>query len=83
MPPDQIASIIRDREVAVQTAKKYDREIEQAISKAELTRQEMLAQQNKEKVEAETARIRAVIKAEQDQAVLLTEANQGLEVAKL
>ena len=82
-PPDEIASVIRDREVAVQNALKFDQQIEQAKSKAELVKQEMLAQQNKEKVEADTARIRAVILAEQDQSVKLTVANQDLEVAKL
>lgn len=82
-PPDEIASIIREREVAVQTAKKYEEQIEQAKSKAELTKQEMLALQNRERVQAETEKIRAVIQAEQDQAVRLTAARQGLEVAKL
>lgn len=82
-PPDEIASIIRDREVAVQTAKKYEQQIEQAKSMAELTKQEMLAQQNKEKVEADTVRIRAVIAAQQGQAVRVTAANQELGVARL
>lgn len=82
-PPDEIASVIREREVAVQTARKFEQQIEQAKSKAELTRQEMLAQQNKEKVEADTARIRAVISARQDQAVQLTKANRELEVSRL
>jgi regulator of protease activity HflC (stomatin/prohibitin superfamily) len=82
-PPDQIASIIRDREVAVQETKKYEQEISQAKSKAELGRQEMLAEQQKEKVEADTAKLRAVIKAKQDQSVRLVSANKDLEVAKL
>ena len=82
-PPDQIASVIRDRELAVQTVRKYEQQIEQAKSKAELTKQEMLAQQNKEKVEADTVRIRALIQARQDQAVRSTAANRELEVAKL
>jgi len=82
-PPDQIASIIRDREVAVQTAKKYEQQIEQAKSQAELTRQEMLAQQKKAKVEADTIKIKAVIKAQQEQSVKLTAANRELEVAKI
>jgi regulator of protease activity HflC (stomatin/prohibitin superfamily) len=83
LPPDAIASVIRDREVAVQNAKKFEQQIEQARSEAELARQEMLAQQNKEKVEAETTRIRAVIRAEQDLAVKVTAAQQQREVAKL
>jgi regulator of protease activity HflC (stomatin/prohibitin superfamily) len=82
-PPDEIASVIRDREVAVQNARKFEQQIEQAKSQAELTRQETLAQQNKEKVEADTARIRAVIGAKQDQSVRLTAAQQELGVAKL
>jgi regulator of protease activity HflC (stomatin/prohibitin superfamily) len=82
-PPDEIARIIRDREVAVQTAKMFERQIEQAKSKAELTRQEMLARQNKEKVEAETGKIKAVIKAGQEQEVRITAALKELEVAKL
>ncbi len=82
-PPDAIASIIREREVAVQDAVKYGQQIEQAKSEAELVKQEMLAVQNKEKVEADTRRIRAVIAAEQEREVRLTRANRDLEVAKL
>jgi regulator of protease activity HflC (stomatin/prohibitin superfamily) len=82
-PPDEIASIIRDREVAVQESKKYEQEISQAQSKAELVKQEMLAQQSREKVESDTARIRAVINAQQEQAVRVVWANKDLEVAKL
>lgn len=81
--PEEIASIIRDREIAVQSAKKYEQQIEQAKSKAELTRQEMLAVQNKEKVAADTARIRAVISAKQDQTVKTVAAQREMEVAKL
>jgi len=82
-PPDAIASIIREREVAVQDAVKYGQQIEQAKSEAELVKQEMLALQSKEKVEADTSRIRAVIGAEQEREVKLTRANRDLEVAKL
>ena len=81
--PDQIASIIRDRELAKQTAKMYDQQIEQAKSKAELTRQEMLAKQNEEKVKAETLQLQATILAKQEQQVKLTVAQQELAVAKL
>ncbi len=81
--PDQIAGINRDRELAVQDAAKYEQQIIQAKSKAELTKQEMLAIQSKEKVEADTKRIRAVIDAEQDQSVRLIAAKKELAVAKL
>ncbi|MBN1257933.1 MAG: hypothetical protein JXA52_09545 [Planctomycetes bacterium] len=81
--PDAIASISRDREMAVQESKKYDQQIEQAKSKAELVKQEMLAEQNKEKVQADTIRIRSVINADQGQAVRVIAAQKELEVAKL
>lgn len=81
--PDEIASINRDRELAVQDAAKYGQQIVQAKSKAELTKQEMLAIQNREKVEADTKRIRAVIDAEQDQSVRLISAQKELDVAKV
>lgn len=81
--PDQIASINRDRELAVQEAAKYEQQIVQAKSKAELTKQEMLAVQSREKVEADTKRIRAVIDAQQDQSVRLIAAEKELGVAKL
>jgi regulator of protease activity HflC (stomatin/prohibitin superfamily) len=81
--PDEIASINRDRELAVQDAAKYEQQIVQAKSKAELTKQEMLAIQSREKVEADTKRIRAVIDAEQDQSVRLIDAQKELDVAKV
>jgi regulator of protease activity HflC (stomatin/prohibitin superfamily) len=81
--PDEIASINRDRELAVQDAAKYEQQIVQAKSKAELTKQEMLAVQSREKVEADTKRIRAVIDAEQDQSVRLISAQKELDVAKV
>ncbi|HSR88323.1 MAG TPA: SPFH domain-containing protein [Pontiella sp.] len=81
--PDEIASINRDRELAVQDAAKYEQQIVQAKSKAELTKQEMLAIQNREKVEADTKRIRAVIDAEQDQSVRLIKAQKELDVAEV
>ncbi len=81
--PDEIASINRDRELAVQEAAKYEQQIIQAKSKAELTKQEMLAIQNREKVEADTKRIRAVIDAQQDQSVRLIAAQKELDVAKV
>jgi regulator of protease activity HflC (stomatin/prohibitin superfamily) len=81
--PDEIASINRDRELAVQDAAKYEQQIVQAKSKAELTKQEMLAIQSREKVEADTKRIRAVIDAQQDQSVRLIAAEKELGVARL
>ncbi len=82
-PPEEVAAIIREREVALQNQRKIEQQIEQARSQAELTRQEMLAEQTREKVESETAAIRARIQAEQVQSVRLTESGQRLEVARI
>ncbi len=82
-PPEEVTAIIREREVALQNQRKIGQQIEQAKSQAELTRQEMLAVQNREKVESETIAIRARIQAEQDQSVKLTSSQRELEVAKL
>lgn len=82
-PPEEVAAIIRERELALQNQRKIDQQIEQARSQAELLRQEMLADQNREKVEAETVAIRALIQAEQGQSVKLTESRQKLDVARI
>jgi len=82
-PPDQISSIIRERELATQKATMFEQQITQAQSEAELEKQRKLAIQNKEKVTAETAKLRAKIEAEQQAQVRLTSAQQNLEVAKL
>ena len=83
MPPQEIASIIRERQIAVQDRRKYEQQIAEAKSRAELAKQVELAVQNREKTEQETVKIRAVINAQQFQSVALTEANRNLEVAKL
>ncbi len=82
-PPEAIASVIREREVAVQNSKKFEQQIIQAQSRAELSKQEMLAQQNKEKVEADTVKILAVIQAEQNKSVKVVAAERELDVAKI
>jgi regulator of protease activity HflC (stomatin/prohibitin superfamily) len=83
IPPEDIAKLIRDREIAVQETRKFEQEIIQAKSKAELVRQETLADQNKAKVEAETAKLKATIEAEQRQAVDVIAAERELEVAQV
>ena len=82
-PPEAVAAIIREREVALQNQRKIEQQIEQARSQAELTRQEMLAVQYREKVESETSALRARIQAEQEQSVQLTSGSRELEVARL
>ena len=62
--PQEIAAIIRNRELATQEARKYTQEIVRARSEAELAKQKMLAEQNLKKVAANTAKITATIAAE-------------------
>lgn len=83
IPPNEVAAIIRRRELAFQDVKKIEQQIRQAKSRAELVRQEMLALQSARKVEAETVRMRAEISARQDQEVKGIAANRELEVAKI
>ncbi len=82
-PPQEIAEIIRNRELAQQEAKKFQQQIEQAKSAMELERQKMLALQNRTKVEAETQKITKEIEAKQQQMERLIAARTELEVANL
>ena len=81
--PQQVAAIIRKRELAVQEATKIDQQIVQAKSQAELERQRALAKQNKAKVDAETESIRAKISAEQHSEQDVIGAQAVLSIAKI
>lgn len=80
--PQEIASIIRERELAVQEGKMFEQQIVQAQSQAELGRQKALAAQNSAKVAAETQRIQQKIAAEQKQAEAVIAAQTQLEIAE-
>ena len=79
--PQEIAAIIRERELAVQEGKKFEQQIVQARSQAELGRQKALADQNSAKVAAETERIQQKIAAEQKRTEAVIAANTQLEIA--
>jgi len=81
--PQEVASIIRARELAVQEAKKIDQQIVQAKSQAELGKQKALAERNTKTVAAETDRIQRKIAAEQAQSVETIGAQTKLEVASV
>ena len=83
LPPQEIAEIIRNRELAEQEAKKFKQQIEQARSASALEQQRMLAQQRKSKVQAETARITAEIAAKQVQMQRTIAAKTDLETASI
>ena len=79
--PQEVAAIIRQRELAVQEGLKIEQQIVQAKSQAELERQKALAAQNSARVAAETDSIRAKIAAEQRSAEQVIAAQAKLEVA--
>ena len=81
--PQEVAAIIRKRELAVQEANKIDQQIVQAKSQAELEKQRALAKQNSAKVTAETESIRAKILAEQRSAEQVIAAQTQLDVASV
>ncbi len=83
MAPQQIASIIRDRELAAQESKRIEQQIVQAQSLAELEKQRALAEQNRLKVTADTERIRMTIGAEQVKVEKTIAAKTELDVAKI
>ena len=79
--PQEVAAIIRQRELAVQEGRKIEQQIVQAKSQAELERQRALAVQNSARVAAETESIRAKIAAEQRSAEQVIAAQTRLDVA--
>ncbi len=79
--PQEVAAIIRQRELAVQEGLKIEQQIVQAKSQAELERQRALAAQNSARVAAETKSIQAKIAAEQASVEKIVAAETQLEVA--
>jgi regulator of protease activity HflC (stomatin/prohibitin superfamily) len=83
LAPQEIASIIRDRELAAQESKKIEQQIVQAQSLGELEKQKALAEQSRQKVTADTERIRQTIGAEQVKVEKTIAAKTELDVAKV
>ena len=83
LPPQEIAEIIRNRELAEQEAKKFRQQIEQAKSASALEEQRMLALRRKNKVQAETAKITAEIQAKQENLQRVIASKTDLEAASI
>ncbi len=81
-PPQLIAEPIREREIAVQTRTKYEREIERAITDAKVAEQKKLQDQKVRIVKADTKRTNEIQRANKEQQVQVIGAQQDLEVAK-
>jgi regulator of protease activity HflC (stomatin/prohibitin superfamily) len=82
-PPEAIKQPINEREVAKQQILSLMQQIQVAKSQADLATQEQTATQNQKIGEANKAVVTTIKKAEQDRDVALTQARQGLAVAKL
>lgn len=82
-PPAQIKDPINEREVAKQQINSLDQQILVAKSQGELVTQEEIATQNQAIGDANKEVVAVVKKAEQARNVAVTQAQQGLAVARL
>src|SRR5262249_48040496 len=81
-PPEEIAAPVRAREVAKQELAQFQQEKLQQLSEAQLKVEVIRAEQKKRLVEAEQAVVEKTTRAEQDQQVAKTLAEQKLKVAQ-
>jgi len=81
-PPVKIAEPIREREIAIQTRAKYEREIERAVSDAKVAEQRKMQDQKQRVVAAETSKKTQILKATKDQEVQVIAGQRDLEVAR-
>jgi hypothetical protein len=81
-PPQKIAEPIRDREIAVQTRTKYEREMERAKTDANVAEQKKLQDQKVRIVRAETVRKNEIQRATKEQQIQIIGAQRDLDVAK-
>ena len=80
-PPQKIADPVRQRQIAVQTEKQYERQLLQQESEQKLAMEKELVKQKRAIVEAEQEVVKKVTEAERKQEVAVIEANQRLKVA--
>jgi regulator of protease activity HflC (stomatin/prohibitin superfamily) len=81
-PPQEIASPIRDREIAKEELARNRNQLVQAQAEQSLAREEELVKQQRDKVRAETERLQKVIAAKNRQQVALIEQEKLLTVAQ-
>ncbi len=83
VPPEEIKSLINEREIAKEQIKSLEQQIEVAKSQADLVTQTETGNQNQEIGNANTAVVTINMKAEQERDVAVTQAQQELAVMKL
>ena len=83
VPPEEIKSLINEREIAKEQIKSLQQQIEVAKSQAELVTQTEMGTQNQMVGDANTQVVTIIKKSEQDRGVAVTQAEQELAVAKV
>ncbi len=81
--PENLLEPIRLKEIAEKQREQYVEEQKREEEQAKLARQKALVQQQSQKINAETAKIVAETKAEEQKQVAIIKGEQMLEVAKL
>ncbi|MBI3863659.1 MAG: band 7 protein [Planctomycetia bacterium] len=81
-PPEQIATPVRNREIAKQQEEQYRQEILQQKSEEKLAIEKELVKQKQELVKAEQEVIRVTTAADREQEVALTKAREKLAVSE-
>lgn len=81
-PPDEIASPIREREIAIRNAEQYKKEMEREKQEKELAMEKKLQERKEMVTQAKATQDVARVDAHKKQEVALTLAKQKLEVAK-
>lgn len=82
-PPQQIASPVRDRQIATQQAQQYVKQIEQQTSEQQLRIEQELVKQKEALVEVEREVVKLTTQAQREQEVAVIEAEQGRKVAEV
>lgn len=81
-PPQKIAQPVRDRQIALQQKKQYERQILQQGSEQQLAIEKELVQRKQRLVEAERDVVKLTTEAARSQEVTLIDANQRVKVAE-
>ncbi|WP_168564237.1 SPFH domain-containing protein [Crateriforma spongiae] len=81
-PPQQIALPVRERQIAVQQAAQYQKEIEQQASEQQLRMEQELVKRKEVLVEADREVVTLTTEAQRQQDVAVIEANQRKKVAE-
>lgn len=81
-PPQQIAGPVRERQIAVQQAQQYAKQIEQQLSEQQLKIEQELVKQKQVLVGVEQEVVKLTVESQRKQEVAVIEANQRKQVAQ-